>query len=176
VRRRERKLAKAHELAYRATTPETLEGDLDTLFRLHRARWGDASGFAVAEPFHRDVARAAAVRGWLRLWLLEVDGEPRAAWYGFRFAGAECYYQAGRDPDWEEWSVGFLVLVHSIRAAFDDGLSEYRLLRGGEEYKSRFSNEDPGLETVLVGRGALGRAAVAAAAAVPRGLARRVAG
>lgn len=56
-------------------------------------------------------------RGWLRLWLLDVDGGPRAACYGFRFGGVECFYQSGRDPAWDSSSVGFLVLLHAVRAA-----------------------------------------------------------
>ena len=54
--------------------------------------------FLLAEPFHREFAAQALRRGWLRLWFLEIDGKPVAALYGFRFAGAESAYQAGRDP------------------------------------------------------------------------------
>jgi hypothetical protein len=49
--------------------------------------------------------------------------------------------------------VGFVLLAHAIRAAADDGMVEYRLLRGDEEYKHRFGTHDPGLETVGVSSG-----------------------
>jgi CelD/BcsL family acetyltransferase involved in cellulose biosynthesis len=61
-------------------------------------------------------------------------------------------------------------MAHTIQAAFDDGMLEYRLLRGGEGYKERFASDDPGIETVALTRGALGRAAllgVNAARSVP---------
>ncbi len=111
-------------------------------------------------------------RGWLRLWICEVDGRAVAAWYGLRYAGSECFYQSGRDPEWDGQSVGFILLAHSIRSAFEDGMTEYRFLRGGDAYKDRFADGDPGLETAVLGRGSLGRPAVAAAGAlgrVPRG-------
>ncbi|HEU0023648.1 MAG TPA: GNAT family N-acetyltransferase, partial [Thermoleophilaceae bacterium] len=170
VRRRERKLAKSHELAFRLSEAERLDEDMTTLLRLHSARWEDAS--AAFEPhlesFHRQFAAVALERGWLRLWLAEVDGKPVAAWYGLRYAGCESFYQSGRDPSWDSHSVGFVLLAHSIRSAFEDGLSEYRFLRGGDAYKGRFSDGDAGVETVLLGRGSLGRPAAAAAGALGR--------
>ncbi len=170
VRRRERKLRREHEVTIRLSdAPERLEADLDTLFALNAARWPGDRWFAGAtEAFHRDFARVALDRGWLRLWILEADGAPVAAWYGFRFGGAESYYQAGRDPAWDRRSVGFVLLAHTVRAAVEDGMSEYRFLEGGESYKYRFANSDPGLETITVARTAAGAAAVAAAFALGR--------
>ena len=126
-----------------------LEEDLNTLFALHSARWseGNSSFGGTRETFHRDFAACALERGWLRLWFLELDGQPVAAWHGFRFGGVESYYQAGRDPAWDDASVGFVLLAHSIRAALTDGVTEYRFLRGDDEYKSRFANRDRTLET-----------------------------
>ena len=60
--------------------------------------------------------------------------------------------------------MGFVLMNHTIRAAIEDGMREYRLLRGDEGYKSRFATRDRPLETRAVGRGPLGRPAVAAAA------------
>jgi CelD/BcsL family acetyltransferase involved in cellulose biosynthesis len=152
VRRRERRLERSHGLRFRlARTPAELEAGLDVLVALHAARWGDASqAFAGARvAFHREFALRGLARGWTRLWIAEAAGAPVAAWYGFRFAGSESFYQSGWDPAWEREAVGFVLLAHTMRAAFDDGLDEYRLLRGGEAYKARFATGDDGLETVL---------------------------
>jgi CelD/BcsL family acetyltransferase involved in cellulose biosynthesis len=163
VGRRERKLAREHELRYRlADDPTRLQDDVDTLFELHAAQYNEAFTGALAD-FHREFARCALERGWLRLWLMEVNARPVAAWYGFRFCGAECYYQAGRDPAWDGYSVGFVLLAHSIREAFNDGMREYRLLLGGESYKERFATEDPGIQRVGLARTLAGRASIAAA-------------
>jgi CelD/BcsL family acetyltransferase involved in cellulose biosynthesis len=164
ARRRERKLAREHELRYRmADDPARLEHDMTTLFRLHEARWGKHGSGALSgqrEGFHRDFAAQALERGWLRLAFLEVDDDPVAAWYGMRYADADWFYQAGRDPAWDGYSAGFVLMVHTIRTAFEDGMREYRLLRGDEEYKGRFAGDDPGLDTVAIPRGLAGRAAI----------------
>jgi CelD/BcsL family acetyltransferase involved in cellulose biosynthesis len=169
VRARERRLARDHALAFRlADDPSRLDNDLGLLFRLHAARWGAPSPFLRWRQFHAEFARVALERGWLRLWFLELDGRPAAAWYGFRFGRVESYYQAGRDLARNDASVGFVLLAHTIREAASDGMREYRFLRGGEPFKSRFADADPGLETVVVTRGVRGRLAGAAAAGVLR--------
>jgi perosamine synthetase len=178
VRRRERKLRREHELALRlCERQEHLKDDLATLFRLHAGRWesGDGTWFSEsAAAFHSEFAACALDRGWLRLWILEVDGTPAAAWYGFRYGGAEFYYQAGRDLAHERSSVGFVLLAHTIREALEDGMEEYRFLEGAEPYKYRFATDDAGLETIGLSRGVRGGAALAAAATMGshRGLSR----
>ncbi len=172
VRRREKRLRREHTVEFRlCEEPDRLDADYNALVRLHEARWGAQSqSFQGArEPFHRDFARIALERGWLRLWTLEVDGAAAAAWLGYRFAGIEWYYQAGRDPALEREAIGFVLMVHTIRTALDDGMGEYRLLLGKEGYKDRFANVDHGVETVALADGALGRGVIAAVSAADRG-------
>jgi len=171
VTRRERKLRRERHLQFRLTVdPARLQADLDVLFALHDARWRGASDAfeGTREAFHREFAARALARGWLRLWILELDGRPAAAWYGFRFRGTESFYQSGRDPAWARSAVGFVLLAHTVREAMQDGVREYRFLRGGEAYKSRWADRDPGLETIAIGRGLLGRSVVAAPTSVRR--------
>jgi CelD/BcsL family acetyltransferase involved in cellulose biosynthesis len=169
VRSRERRLLRSHRLRFRlADDPARLPHDLATLVRLHEARWGSAGSGAFRarrRAFHEDFAALALRRGWLRLWLLELDDRPAAAWYGFRYGGAEWFYQGGRDPAHDRLSVGFVLMAHTIREAADAGLARYHLLRGDEAYKARFATADAGLATAALARGARGRAALAAARA-----------
>lgn len=167
VRRFPRKLGELGAVSYRlAVDPERLQGDMDTLFWLHRKRWGGTqTPFLQAAAFHREFAAEALREGWLRLRFLEIDGRPVAALYGFRFAGAESAYQAGRDPALGNQPVGFVLLAHAVREALADGMREYRLLRGGAAYKERFATSDPGLETYGLPRGASAQALLGAALA-----------
>ncbi len=158
ARRRERNLRSEHEVSLRVTDqPQRLDSDLDAAFALHAARWTTNSTFSRREAFHRDFARCAFERGWLRLWLLEVDGRPAGALYGFRFGGAESCYQGGWDPAWARFGPGVLMFIHVIRQAFEDGLLEYRFLRGDEEYKYGFAHADLGLQTLAVTNGLRGQ-------------------
>jgi CelD/BcsL family acetyltransferase involved in cellulose biosynthesis len=167
VRSRERRLVRSHRLVYRlADDPARLTADVATLVGLHEARWGSAGSGALSarrRAFHEEFATHALRRGWLRLWFLELDGRPAAAWYGFRYGNAEWFYQGGRDPAYDRLSVGFVLMAHTIREAANAGLARYHLLRGDEAYKARFASADPGLSTAALVRGARGRAAVAAA-------------
>ncbi|HEY6549847.1 MAG TPA: GNAT family N-acetyltransferase [Solirubrobacterales bacterium] len=170
VRRNTRRLADDHDLAYRlAEDPSRLDADLDTLFTLHQARWREESSgvFAGAEgEMQREFAKSILGRGWLRLWLLELDGEPVAARLGFRFGDVECGYQSGRNRAWDKYGVGFLLQAHVVKEAMNDGMSEYRLLRGGEKYKDRLANANRSLETLAIARGVAGRGALAVGRAV----------
>ncbi len=162
LRRNTRKLERDHTVRFRLCESEsTLSDDLDTLFRLHSLRWGDRGAFGQAETeFHRELAGTLLRLGRLRLWTMDIDGDPAASWYGFRFAGVEAYYQSGRDPRFDRFSIGFLMLARTLRAAFDDGLDRYAFLRGDEPYKARFATADSGLETIALGDGGGASAAV----------------
>ena len=98
--RRRRKLEREHGLAFRMTPdPAALEADLDTFFALHDERFasrGEPSSQDEARRRHlRLFAGAALERGWLRLWIAEADGDPAAAWYGWRIGERYCYALAG---------------------------------------------------------------------------------
>jgi CelD/BcsL family acetyltransferase involved in cellulose biosynthesis len=169
IGRRERQLRRRYQVRFRLASAQTLSDDLTRTLALHRARWGTAgSAFLRFEGFHRAFAPLALERGWLRLWLLDLDDRTVAAWYGFRFAGVESYYQAGREPSLRDASVGLVLLAHSIREAAGDGMIEYRLLRGDERFKQRLADNDFGVQTFVLGRGLRGTAARSVAAAAFR--------
>lgn len=154
--RRERRLSREHHLEYRLVTEEHEVGQaLDTLIELHEAHWqGRSSAFTPGRrAFHHEFARAASRRSWARIWIASVDGEPAAAWLGFRFGNADSYYQMGRAPVWDSRNVGFLLLMRTIRDATEARADEYRLLLGNEPYKQRLATKDPGVITCVVGSG-----------------------
>lgn len=169
VRNYERRLRRDHGLELRlCDNPERLEQDMETLVRLHhltRASRGENPVGAFPPElvaFHLDFARVALERGWLRFWLAYLDGEPAAAWYGFRLGGADWFYQSGRDPRWQRESVGFVLMAHTLRDAVESGIGTYKLLLGTEEYKRRFSNRAPTIDSFAATRGVSGRAALGA--------------
>jgi len=165
VRQRERKLFRAGRVTYRLTQdPDQVETDMRSLMRLHAARWSSEESVALSGPrasFHLEFAKRALENGWLRLWTLDLEGRPVAAWYGFRYAGIESYYQAGRDPAYDHLHVGFVLLCHTIRCAFQDKMREYRFGLGGESYKARFADSDAGVDTVAIAAGVRGQLALA---------------
>nr|WP_255500833.1 GNAT family N-acetyltransferase [Caulobacter sp. 17J80-11] len=120
-------------------TEATLAEDFDTLLRLHAARWAGESGAGLSDPqvqdFHRAVARAFLAEGWLRLYLLQIDGRAAAAFYGFQLRGRAYAYIGGFDPEFAEASPGALIMRHAIEQAVREGCVSFEFLRGREPYK-----------------------------------------
>ncbi len=178
VRRKTRSLERDHTVALRqASSQAEARADVETLLRLHDARWGERrDGTALAEPGARELlyefAAQAHERGWLRLYSLDVDGETVAAWYGWRLGGRFSYYQAGFDPCWAKQSVGFLMLARTVEAAITEGASYYDLLLGGEAFKSRFATGERHGHTVLLAPPLSAARAMAAARSCGRSLVR----
>ena len=66
-----------------------MERDVGILFAVHDSRWSERQGDSslnkpVARRLLLEFANASYAAGWLRLFVLEVDGAPVAAWYGWR--------------------------------------------------------------------------------------------
>ena len=102
VQRRERKLVRDHGLTYRlVTTAAELNAALDEFVAFHDTRWQGASNFLSSEGrvLHPAFARAARERGWLRLWVAELDGRAAAYWLGYRFGGDYWFFQLARDTE-----------------------------------------------------------------------------
>lgn len=147
--------------------------DLDIAFdifeALHDARWsGGRSSLTRYAAFHRDFSRIAAERGWLRMWLLQVDGSPAAIRYDFVFGDAYHAYNAGRDPGFSSLSPGLLLRAATLRTAIEDGLRSYRFLRGSEPYKYRFPVVASEIAVVAKAKGPIGRLAVSVARSLRR--------
>ena len=154
--RKMRALRRDHAVRLRRTTAAgEVANDLATLFRLHDERWRDrpdpsSLGDPRLRELHRQFAAAAHERGWLRLFVLEVDGAAAAAWYGWRVGDRFSYYQAGFDPAWSRYSIGFLLLAETVREAIEEGADEYDLLLGDEAFKARFANAERFAASVLI--------------------------
>jgi CelD/BcsL family acetyltransferase involved in cellulose biosynthesis len=90
--------------------------------------------------------------GWLRLWIAEADGAPRAAWYGWRIGGRYCYSLSGLGKDYERLSLGTVLLAHTIEQAAAEGALIYDLMWGEEDYKQRFETGRRDTATWVLGR------------------------
>ena len=141
VRRRLRALHARYAVRLeRVETDEDRLTALATLFRLHELRWrarGGSTAFHTPAllAFHRDFTRLALSEGWLRLYVLRLDGRPAAALYGLRFAETFYFYQSGFDPDFAADGVGLAMMAMAIREAIAEGVAEYDFLHGAEPYK-----------------------------------------
>jgi CelD/BcsL family acetyltransferase involved in cellulose biosynthesis len=91
--------------------------------------------------FHEEISERALARGWLRLFVLRLDGKPAAALYGFKYDSTFYFYQSGFDPRYKKESVGLIAMGLAIKSAVEEGVEEYDLLHGDETYKLHWAAE-----------------------------------
>jgi CelD/BcsL family acetyltransferase involved in cellulose biosynthesis len=117
-----------------------------TLVTLHNKRMqdrGGSDGLHSSElvGFHEELSRLALKRGWLRLFVLTLNGDKAAALYGFAYARKFYFYQSGFDPRYYTHSVGLVTMGLTIQAAIEGGSEEFDLLHGDEKYKSLWARQ-----------------------------------
>lgn len=168
----------AHEVRQTAD-PSGLARDLDRFWRLHDLRRPDPGASSVAEAEVRarlaEFARAALERGWLRLRILELDGQPAAGLLCWLIGGRYCVYQSGFDPAWAEREPGMTVMNDAVRAAVGEGADEFDMLLGGESYKQRFVSDTRHVHTVSLAGAASGTRVLISAEATARRRGRQIA-
>jgi CelD/BcsL family acetyltransferase involved in cellulose biosynthesis len=127
-----------------ACTPEECREAIDLLIAQHNTRWlaqGGSDAFHTQGliEFHRDWTQAALERGWLRLYVLRLNGKPAACLYGLLYRAVFYFYQSSFDEAYRQASVGLIAMGLAIQSAIGEGAVEYDLLHGAETYKSHWS-------------------------------------
>lgn len=146
VRRKVRRLENHGPFAYRrvAENDPALPAAADTfidLFRRNRSDKADFMSDGMAAYFH-DLIRGAAGEGLLRLYFLDVGGQPAATVLCFDYCGVRYLYNSGYDERFDVLSVGVLSKVFSIKAAIEADCRRYDFLKGAEVYKKRIGGHE----------------------------------
>jgi CelD/BcsL family acetyltransferase involved in cellulose biosynthesis len=126
-------------------TEEQRRESIDLVVALHNMRWRERGGSNAFHTrglveFHRELSQIALTRGWLRLYVLRLDGKPAAGLYGFLYHRTFYFYQSGFDAAYDKYSVGLVTMGLAIQRAIEEGAEEFDLLHGDEPYKSHWSN------------------------------------
>jgi CelD/BcsL family acetyltransferase involved in cellulose biosynthesis len=164
-----------------ARTPAQLAEGRAILHSLHGERWSanGREGVFASERFSRfhDEVMAALLEGadgQLELQWLVVAGRPVVALYNIVYRGRVYFYQSGRKLDVPKGlKLGLAAHALALRAAMEDGRSEYDFLAGVSQYKRQLALAEHPLVTLsAAGPSVRARTAVAAAAALNQGLRR----
>lgn len=128
---------------YRCSDESHLPGCLDALFRLHQGRWqnaGQAGTFSSPErrEFYAQLSRNLLVRGWLELWVLELDREIAAVQFAFRYRDRVFQLQEGYDHQRSSDRPGFVLRGHVLKHLIEEKVRSYDFLGGGDPYKRRW--------------------------------------
>jgi CelD/BcsL family acetyltransferase involved in cellulose biosynthesis len=159
-------LASGGSAAFAMTGESDLDECLEAFFRLHGARWQACGGGVLEDShiraFHREAARRALRRRWLRFWGLRRHESISGIIYAFLSRGRLYSYLSGFDPALAKFSPGTVMLGHVIGEAIRAGAREFDFLRGNEPYKYRWGARErrnrrlilrhPGVSTGLSAR------------------------
>jgi CelD/BcsL family acetyltransferase involved in cellulose biosynthesis len=131
---------------YKCETEAELPGCLEALFHLHQKHWqaaGQPGSFEspARRQFYFDLARLHLARGLLEFWMLDVNGQPAAAQFGFRFGNTVSQLQEGYDRKYSTDSVGYVLRARAIQALIAQGVRTYDFLGGEPGYKTKWGAE-----------------------------------
>lgn len=153
-RRRYKALTQRFDLRFEAVADESARHQaLGTLMDFHGQRFGTRSTAFVTpalREFHHEATGRALAGSWLRMYVLRLAGAPAAVMYGFFYGNRFYFYQHGFDPQYESFSVGLVLMGLTIRAAIEEGATEFDMLFGTEKYKSLWASDHRSLTQLQV--------------------------
>lgn len=156
VRRRLRALEQHFDVRFERVGSEAARrAAVSALIAFHQQRWGTRGGSTAfltpaLRAFQDDATRRTLESGWLRLYVLYLDGALAAVMYGFSYNRRFYFYQHGFDEQFQRHSVGLALMALSIRAAIDEGAEEFDMLWGVEPYKWLWARDARPLQQIYV--------------------------
>jgi CelD/BcsL family acetyltransferase involved in cellulose biosynthesis len=86
----------------------------------------------------RSIIQWAFENNLLQLSFFTVDGKKAAAYLCLDYQDRIWVYNSGFDPQFREYSPGWVLLAYLIQHAIETGKHTFDFMRGDEEYKYRF--------------------------------------
>ena len=154
LRRKLRRLESAGEVRVRLATPDSIERDLALFNDVMAESREEKRDFLSPEreSFFRGIARRMQSAGYLRLFLLEMDGDPAAAVLAFDYDDKRLLYNSGYRQKYTDLAAGLMLKALCVKDAIEQGLTYFDLLRGGEPYKHRLGAADARVRRIRVAR------------------------
>jgi CelD/BcsL family acetyltransferase involved in cellulose biosynthesis len=147
VTRYPRKLAGRYQVYIRrCENADDLAVGLEILFSLHTKRWNLANqpgsfGSEERRVFYEFMSRSFLRRGWLELWLLELNGTAVAAQFCFRYGDTVSILQEGFDPKFAADRVGYALRATMLKHFIETGVRQYDFLGGLAAHKQKWGAE-----------------------------------
>jgi CelD/BcsL family acetyltransferase involved in cellulose biosynthesis len=119
-----------------------LQDKLNILFEFHQKRWGVESKFTGTEArqFYFSVSKALAQNNWLDFSSLCLDGKPVCMIWGFIYNNIFWAMTIAFDPDYYEYSVGYVHIMKLIENTIHNGLKKFDFLKGDEGFKYHWTS------------------------------------
>ena len=152
LRRGRRKLEESGA-QFRLSSPDELDRDLDSLARLHHARWSGRGGSRALDAPREAMLRLAGRElgpERFRLVSIDVDGESISAHLFVRAGATRAYWLGGFDDRWEACRPSLQVLAAAIEDGIECGDERLELGPGGQDYKYRLADGEDAVSWVTL--------------------------
>lgn len=143
IKQTTKRLSKIAVINFRNCEQETLNQDLNNLFKLHNRRWQETGiiGSFAKRPhlkhFYQSFAPIALANQQLQLLTLEHDGTSKAVQYGYIYNKTFLAIQEGFDPSSEK-GIGQVLRLHAFEQCLLDDIFEYDFLGEYTDHKRRW--------------------------------------
>ncbi|WP_417910189.1 GNAT family N-acetyltransferase [Candidatus Electronema sp. PJ] len=159
LRWRTNQLEKKYQLEFLIDREEgQVKENIDKLLKLHNSRFKAKRGETASScfsgskmrDFHYDIATNFLPKQRVKFYFFNDEKEAVACLYTFEYKNKLFFYQTGFNPEWHKRGLGTVLLGYAIRDSIERGLSEFHYLRGGEDYKSRWTKTIKRTQTLLL--------------------------
>lgn len=153
-RRLQHSIGEDDEIRYRVLTqPNEVELAMATFIKLHKASGPEKASFwnPQREAFFTDVTTQLAKLNLVKLYFLDVNGDPGATLLVFDWQNQFLLYNSGFDA----YAYGYLgvsnaLVLHTINEAITAKITRYDFMRGNEAYKYLFGASDEPVYDLII--------------------------
>ncbi len=155
---RRRKYFTTHSL--RQATLDTLDEDFATVVSAHTIRWqargqrGQLWDPAVCDRL-KTVCRSFLSRGQLRIYALQLDGQPASGLLCLSDAKRVYFLMGGFDPKFAKHHPGKVLIAQAIKDCVNDGPPIFDFIKGEEAYKDDWANGRQQLYRLVIAKNTL---------------------
>jgi len=100
--------------------------------------------------FFERLTRIAESKGWLNIWLLEINGQTVAYEYKLHYKNSVCGMRSDFDEKYDDISPGAVLRLGVLKNAFEDNLKEFDMGAGEQLYKKNWTDDTREHARVLV--------------------------
>lgn len=136
-------LSEVANINYKVLTTEAeIKESYPTIIDIERRSWKWHVGISINSvafnDFYDRFAQIASKRGWIQLWLLQVNNKYIAYDYNIVFNNLILNLKGSYEADYQKYSPGSLLLEQEIEHAFRSGMKSFNMLWGMTLQKNRW--------------------------------------